>query len=66
MTGLYAHKLPPRCQLTPAEEAQADAALLAMFKLRDLLVRRDANNAACRVDETMSALEDLARGRVDQ
>ena len=43
-------------RLTEIEEAHIDAAFLAMSKLRDQLVRRDANSAACRVDEAMEKL----------
>jgi len=49
---------------TAAEEAQADAALLVLFKLRDALVWRNANTDACRVDAIMADLEDFAKGRV--
>ena len=43
-------------RLTEIEEAHADDAFLAMSKLRDQFVRRDANSAACRVDEAMEKL----------
>lgn len=43
-------------RLTEIEEAHIDAAFLALSKLRDMLVRRDANHAACRVDEAMEKL----------
>lgn len=51
-------------KFSPAEEALADQALLALFKLRDHLVHRNANALACRVDEQMEAVERLARGAV--
>lgn len=66
MTGLYAHKLPPRCTLRPDEEADADAALLSLFRLRDRLYARRALNAAQHIDMLMTGVEDFARGRVDQ
>ena len=43
-------------RITEAEEAIADDALLALSKLRDMFVRRDANLAACRVDEAIEAV----------
>lgn len=44
-----------------AEERIADAALLAMHRLRDRLVHSNRNTAACKVDEAMGALEDACR-----
>jgi hypothetical protein len=43
-------------RLSEIEEAHADTAFLAMSKLRDMLVRREANSAACRVDEAIEKL----------
>lgn len=43
-------------RLTEIEEAHADDAFLAMSKLRDQFVRRDANHEACRVDEAIETL----------
>lgn len=37
-------------RITEAEEAHADAALLALSKLRDLLVRRGAERAVRSID----------------
>jgi hypothetical protein len=48
-------------RITEAEEAHADAALLALSKLRDQLVRRNANFEACRVDEAIEALTKACR-----
>jgi len=56
----------PLARFDAAEEALADEALLALFKLRDRLVHRNANSLACRVDEQMEALESLARSSVAQ
>jgi len=50
--------------MTPHEEALADAALLALFKLRDSLVLRDANHDACDIDRLMEGLETWARQAV--
>lgn len=50
--------------LTTPEADLADAALLAMFRLRDALVHRDANRSACRVDDMMAEFEGFVRGRV--
>ncbi len=50
--------------MTPAEERHADDALAAMHKLRDVLVHRNANLAACRVDEILCDLEAFARAEV--
>lgn len=47
----------------PAEEQHLDDALLALFKMRDRLVQRNANHEACRLDEIMERLEDFARRR---
>ena len=52
--------------MTRLEEALADDALLALFKLRDSLVHRDANLLACRVDEIMSELESFARHAIQE
>lgn len=49
--GAFVHKLPP------IEEELADAAFLSLAKLRDKLVARDLNIAACRVDEAIDALQ---------
>lgn len=48
-------------RITEAEEAHADAALLALSKLRDMLVRRDANLAACKIDDAIHAVEAASR-----
>jgi hypothetical protein len=48
-------------RLSEAEESHADAALLALSKLRDMLVRRDANLAACLVDDAIHAVEAASR-----
>lgn len=45
----------------PSEEELADRALLALSKLRDRFVGRDANHAACRIDEVIEHLETEAR-----
>lgn len=50
-------------RINEIEEAVADDAFLAMSKLRDLLVRRDDNIGACRVDEAIEALTAACRGR---
>ncbi|MBO9602577.1 MAG: hypothetical protein J7496_08725 [Novosphingobium sp.] len=46
---------------TAAEEALADAAFLALWKLRDKLARRDFNTAACRADEAIETLQAACR-----
>lgn len=51
-------------RITEAEEAFADAALLNLSRLRDLLVRRDANLAACLIDDAIHALETACREKV--
>lgn len=61
MSGLYAPKL---AVLPSIEERLADDALLAVFKLRDRLVHLQRNTEACRVDEAMELLEEVARGIV--
>lgn len=48
-------------RITEIEEAHADAALLALSKLRDLLVRRDANLSACLVDDAIASVEAACR-----
>lgn len=48
--------------LEPSTEALADDALLAVFKLRDRLVARDCNHAACRIERIMDDLEAEVRG----
>jgi uncharacterized protein YaiI (UPF0178 family) len=48
-------------RIAEAEEAHADAALLALSRLRDLLVRRDANLAACLIDDAIHAVEAASR-----
>jgi len=48
-------------RLRETEEVEADAAFLHMSKLRDLLVRRDQNLAACLVDDAIHALETACR-----
>lgn len=48
-------------RITEAEEAHADAALLALSKLRDQLVRRDANLAACLIDDAIASVEAASR-----
>lgn len=48
-------------RLTEAEEAHADAALLALSRLRDLLVRRDANLAADLVSDAIASVEAASR-----
>lgn len=51
-------------RLTEAEEAFADAALLNLSRLRDLMVRRDANLAACLVDDAIHAVETACREKM--
>lgn len=48
-------------RITEIEEAVADDALLALSKLRDLLVRRDANLSACLVDDAIASVEAACR-----
>lgn len=48
-------------RLTEIEEAHIDAAFLAMSKLRDQFVHRDANSAACRIDAIMEELQSVVR-----
>lgn len=48
-------------RITEIEEAIADDALLALSKLRDMLVRRDANLAACLIDDAIHAVEAACR-----
>ena len=48
-------------RITETEEAHADAALLALSKLRDLLVRRDANLSACLIDDAIASVEAACR-----
>ena len=48
-------------RITEAEEAFADTALLNLSRLRDLLVRRDANHAACLIDDAIHAVEAASR-----
>lgn len=48
-------------RLNEVEEAVADDAFLSMSKLRDLLVRRNDNHAACRVDEAIEKLTAACR-----
>lgn len=55
---------PARIALHSGEEALADTALLALFRLRESLVLRNANSPACKVDEIMSSLEGFAREAV--
>ena len=52
----FADKLPE-----PNWEAMADRAFLEMSKLRERLVIRDRNSAACRVDEAIEALQAACR-----
>lgn len=61
MSGVFASKL---AALPSQEERLVDAALLAVFNLRDKLVHLDRNHEACRVDEAMEILEQVARGVV--
>lgn len=51
-------------RITEAEEAFADAALLNLSRLRDLMVRRDANLAACLVDDAIHAVETACREKM--
>lgn len=51
-------------RITEVEEAHADAALLALSKLRDMLVRRDANLAACLIDDAIHAVETACREKM--
>jgi hypothetical protein len=46
------------------EERLADMAMLAMFKLRDALVQRDANTDACKIDRLMSQLQAWSKEQV--
>jgi hypothetical protein len=48
-------------RINEIEEAVADDAFLSMSKLRDLLVRRNDNLGACRVDEAIEALTAACR-----
>lgn len=48
-------------RINEIEEAVADDALLALSKLRDLLVRRDANLSACLVDDAIASVEAACR-----
>lgn len=48
-------------RLTEIEEAHADAALLALSKLRDMLVRRDANLSADLVSDAIASVEAACR-----
>lgn len=50
-------------RLNEIEEAVADDAFLSMSRLRDLLVRRNDNYGACRVDEAIEALTAACRGK---
>ena len=52
--------------MTAMEEALTDAALLSLFRLRDSLVLRNANLAACEVDSVMDRLEVWARANVKE
>lgn len=51
-------------RITEIEEAVADDALLALSKLHDLLVRRDANLSACLVDDAIASVEAACRENV--
>ena len=51
-------------RITEAEEAHADAALLALSRLRDVLVRRDANLSACLVDDAIASVEAACREKM--
>lgn len=59
--GYYAHKLPE-----PDWERLADDAFISMTKLRDMLVHRDRNTTACRVDEAIEALEVACRALLQE
>lgn len=48
-------------RITEIEEAVADDALLALSKLRDLLVRRDANLSADLVSDAIASVEAACR-----
>lgn len=48
-------------RITEAEEAFADAALLNLSRLRDLLVRRDANLSADLVSDAIASVEAACR-----
>lgn len=48
-------------RINEIEEAQADAALLALSKLRDMLVRRDANLSACLIDDAIASVAGACR-----
>lgn len=48
-------------RITEIEEAIADDALLALSKLRDQLVRRDANLSACLIDDAIATIEAACR-----
>lgn len=47
--------------ITAAEEVEADIALAALSKLRDQLVRRDANLSACLIDDAIATIEAACR-----
>lgn len=47
--------------ITAAEEVEADTALAALSKLRDHLVRRDANLSACLIDDAIATIEAACR-----
>ena len=51
----FAYRLPPM------SEADADAAFLALSKLRDRLVWADENIAACHVDRAIECVENAIR-----
>lgn len=51
-------------RLSETMEAQADAALLNLFKLRDAFVLADDNHAASRIDEAMTLVEDICREKI--
>lgn len=48
--------------VTVAEEGFADNALLMLSQMRDRLVTRNANTAACRIDEAMERIVAVCRG----
>ena len=52
----FADRLPE-----PAWERMADDAFAMLWKLRERLVVRDHNKAACRVDEAIEALQAACR-----
>ena len=51
-------------RLSEIMEAQADAALLALFKLRDAFVLADDHHAASSIDEAMELVQAVCREKV--